>query len=171
MNIKRIIVIVVITVSVLMGVRAYIVEPIYIASQSMEPTLYKGHRLFLDKLVYKFRKPKRGEVISFKSPVQEQHDFVKRVIAIENDIIQIKNKKVYINNQPQMEIYVKYTRENENLKGDNIGPYRVPEGHIFVLGDNRDNSNDSSTWKNSETGEPIYFLNLSLVEGKVRGIY
>ncbi len=170
-NITRIIVIVAITLSVVAIAKKYIIEPIYIASESMEPTLYKNHRLFLDKITYKIRKPKRGEVISFKSPVKENHDSVKRVIAIEGDTIELKDKKVYLNNEPQLEIYVKYTRANEILKGDNLGPVEVPEGHIFVLGDNRDKSEDSASWKNPETGEPLYFLELSLVTGKVRGIY
>ena len=137
----------------------------------MEPTLYKNHRLFLDKITYKLRKPKRGEVISFKSPIKKNHDSVKRIIAIGGDIIQLKNKKVYINEEAQLEIYVKYTRANEKLKGDNLGPEEVPEGYIFVLGDNRDNSEDSASWKNPKTGKPLYFLDLSLVTGRVRGIY
>ncbi|MCK4935827.1 MAG: signal peptidase I [Elusimicrobiales bacterium] len=170
-NITRIIVIVAITLSVIAITRKYIIEPIYIVSESMEPTLYKNHRLFLDKFTYKIRKPKRGEVISFKSPVKENHDSVKRVIAIKGDIIQLIDKKVYLNNEPQIEIYVKYTRAHEKLKGDNLGPLEVPAGHLFVLGDNRDNSEDSASWKNTETDEPLYFLKLSLVTGKVRGIY
>ena len=171
MNITRIIIIITITLLTVLGARKYIIEPIYIASESMEPTLYKNHRLFLDKITYKIRKPKRGEVISFKSPIKARHDSVKRVIAVEGDIIQLKNKKVLLNNEPQIEIYVKYTRAHEILKGDNLGPYKVPSGHVFVLGDNRDNSEDSASWKNPETGEPLYFLKLSLITGKVRGIY
>ena len=170
-NLTRIIIIVAITLSVIAIARKYIVEPIYIASESMESTLYKNHRLLLDKITYKIRKPKCGEVISFNSPVKAHHDSVKRVIAIEGDTIQLINKKVYFNDEPQLEIYAKYTRAHEILKGDNLGPIEVPKGHIFVLGDNRDNSEDSASWKNPKTGEPLYFLDLSLVTGKIRGIF
>ncbi|MBI4656846.1 MAG: signal peptidase I [Elusimicrobia bacterium] len=187
MKFFRILVITAITLSAAFLVKKFVVEPTYTASGSMEPTLYKGHRLFLDKVTYKFRIPRRGEIISFVSPAGEEHESIKRVIAVEGDTVEIKTKKVYLNGEPLVETYVKYTRPNEILIGDNLGPVTVPPGHLFVLGDNRDNSSDSATWQNPavvtvsgtfgrsaavpQTGGRIYFLPVEKVTGKIRGIY
>ncbi|HAH31083.1 MAG TPA: signal peptidase I [Elusimicrobia bacterium] len=151
--------------------RRYLAEPVYIASASMEPTLTVGHHLFVDKITYRFRKPGRQEIICFESPVGEAHDSIKRVIAVEGDTVGLKEKKVYLNGEPQLEIYTRYTRAGETLEGDNLGPLKVPPDSFFVLGDNRDNSNDSATWKDPATGERFYFIKLERVRGKVRGIY
>ncbi|PJA15822.1 MAG: signal peptidase I, partial [Elusimicrobia bacterium CG_4_10_14_0_2_um_filter_56_8] len=133
--------------------------------------LVKGDHLVLDKVTYRLRSPRRGEIISFKSPVGEAHESVKRIIAAAGDTIELKSKKVYLNGEPRYERYAYYARPGEALAGDNLGPFTVPPGHIFVLGDNRDESNDSASWKNPATGEPLYFLSLSAVTGKVRGAY
>ena len=151
--------------------RTLAAEPIYIASDSMAPTLTSGHHLILDKITYRFRPPRRQELICFSSPVGEDHDSVKRVIAVAGDTIEIRNKKVYLNGERQLEIYASHTRPDEILDGDNLGPLTVPEGAVFVLGDNRDNSNDSSTWRDKDTGEKFYFLKLKLLKGRIRGIY
>ena len=151
--------------------RRYAVEPVYIASASMEPTMDIGRHLFLDRITYRFRKPGKQEIICFESPVGETHDSVKRVIAVEGDTVELREKKVYLNGEPQLEIYTQYTRAGEKLEGDNLGPLRVPGDSLFVLGDNRDNSNDSATWKDPATGERLYFIKLEKVKGKVRGIY
>jgi len=163
--------IIIITVAAVFAVRRWVVEPIYIASDSMAPTLTKGHHLFLDKLTYRFRAPGRGEIISFKSPVGEDHESVKRVIAVGGDTVELRRKKVYLNGDPQLEVYAWYARAGEALQGDDMPPAAVPEGTLFLLGDNRDNSNDSASWKDPATGKPPLCLPLAEVTGKVRGIY
>lgn len=159
------------TIAVMLAVRRWVAAPIYIASDSMAPTLTKGHHLVLDRVTYLFREPRRGEIISFESPVGEEHGSVKRVIAVAGDSVELREKRVYINGEPQYERYAYYARPGELLQGDNLGPLTVPAGHLFVLGDNRDNSNDSSSWKDPATGAPLYFLPLAAVTGKVRGAY
>ncbi len=162
--------IIAITLAAALAVRAWIAEPIYIASDSMAPTLVKGEHLVLDKLTYRFRAPRRGEIISFKSPVGEDHESVKRVIASGGDTVELRMKQVYLNGEHQFESYAFYARPDEILAGDNLGPLTVPPDHVFVLGDNRDNSDDSASWKDPG-GAPLYFLPLSAVTGKVRGGY
>ena len=154
-----------------LAARYYAIEPVYIASASMEPTLPIGRHLFLDKITYRFRKPARQEIICFESPVGEAHDSVKRIIAVEGDTVELKEKKVYLNGEPQLEIYTSHTRSGEKLEGDDLGPLKVPPDSFFVLGDNRDNSNDSASWKDPATNERFYFIRLEKVKGKVRGIY
>ncbi|OGS10968.1 MAG: signal peptidase I [Elusimicrobia bacterium RIFOXYA2_FULL_58_8] len=164
-------VIVALTVAGMLTVRQWVGEPIFIASESMAPTLTKGHHLFLDKVTYKFRRPGRGELLAFRSPVGEAHESVKRVIAVGGDTVELRRKKVYINGQPLYENYTQHTRAGEVLAGDDLGPLAVPHGTLFLLGDNRDNSNDSASWKAPADGQPLYFLPLTEVTGKVRGIY
>ena len=171
MNPVRTLIIIVITVGAMLVLRQWVGEPIYIASDSMAPTLTKGHHLFLDKVTYRLRKPARGEILAFRSPVGEAHESVKRVIAIGGDTIELRDKKVYLNGEPRAENYARHTRAGEVLVGDTLEPLKVPEGTLFLLGDNRDNSNDSATWKNPANGEPLHFLPLTEVTGKVRGIY
>lgn len=163
--------IIVITVLCVLAARRWAGEPIYIASDSMAPTLPKGRHLILDKITCRFRAPGRGEIISFRSPVGEEHESVKRVIAVAGDTVELRGKKVYLNGEPQFEVYAYYARAAETLQGDNLPPVKVPPGALFVLGDNRDNSNDSASWRDPVTGQPPRFLELSAVTGKVRGVY
>lgn len=168
---KRIIIIILITLASVLAVRKYAYEPMYIASESMAPTLYVGQRLIMDKLVFRFRAPVRGEIIVFRSPVGVEHESVKRVIAVPGDAVEIRRKEVYVNGERLLEIYARHTRPDELLDGDELGPLTVPPGALFVLGDNRDNSGDSATWKDPATGGKLYFLPLTAVTGKIRGIY
>ena len=171
MRFSRLVFLVLIAFAVVAPIKFFVIEPIYIASASMEPTLKKGVHLFLDKVTYRFRKPERGEIISFRSPVGEPHDSVKRVIAVEGEMVEMKDKRIFVNEEESYEPYAKYSRQNERLAGDTLIPLIVPDNHIFVLGDNRDESRDSSVWRDAETGERIYFIALSRVTGKVRGFY
>jgi len=154
--------------AVVLPVRAWIAEPITIASASMEPTLPVGTLMILDKWSLSGRRPRRGEIVSFRSPV-ESEDLVKRVIAIPGDTIEIREKKVILNDRPLTEPYAVHDRPNEHLEGDDLGPLTVPQGSYFVLGDNRDESNDSSVWRSS-SGERVYFTPASSLQGVVRSL-
>ena len=157
--------------SVAFAGRAYLGEPIYIASASMEPTLKVGAKLVQDKLTLRFREPRRGEIIIFRPPVGTgDRDFGKRVIGLPGDAVELRAKKVFVNGRELDEPYVQHTRSGERLEGDTLGPVVVPEDGLFVLGDNRDESEDSSGWKDA-AGRRVYFVHRADVEGLVRGIY
>ncbi|MCS7184974.1 MAG: signal peptidase I, partial [bacterium] len=96
----------------------------------------------------------------------DQKGEVKRIIAVGGDRIMIKNKVVYLNGEVLNEPYAVYLRKNEMLVGDNIEEMIVPQGHYFVMGDNRDYSEDSRDWVDSN-GNRMYFLNRKFIEGKV----
>ena len=163
--------IIILTVAAMLACRRWLAEPIYIASDSMAPTLTKGRHLILDKLTFRFRSPARGEIVSFRSPVGEDHESVKRVIAVGGDTVERGEKNVYLNGEPQLESYAYYERSGENLKGDTMPQVTLPPGTLFLLGDNRDNSNDSASWLDPATGRPPLLLPATEVTGKVRGVY
>ena len=155
-----------IALAVVLPVRTWVAEPIYVASPSMEPTLRTGTTLVLDKLTLRLRPPRRGDVVSFRSPVEDR-DLMKRVIAVPGETVELREKVVFINGKQIEESYTAHSRAGERLEGDNIGPLIVPENSLFVLGDNRDESNDSSVWKDAE-GNPIRFLKFRFIQGVVR---
>ncbi len=125
--------------------RSFIVETRYIPSSAMRPTLEVKDRLIIDRYNYRFSKPQRGDIIVF-SPTEEltkmghQADFLKRVIGLPGEKIEIKQKKVYINDRPLAEEYILAPPAYR------FGPVIVPEDEYFVLGDNRNNSYDSHVW-------------------------
>lgn len=104
---------------------------------SMEPNFYEGQRLLVNKAVYHFNDPERGDVIIFEAPNGYNGDYIKRVIGLPGDSVEIKDGSVYVNGTELYEPYVmsspRYTMEEE----------QIPEGMYFVLGDNRNNSEDS----------------------------
>ncbi|HXS99382.1 MAG TPA: signal peptidase I [Elusimicrobiota bacterium] len=154
--------------AVVLPLRAWVAEPITIASASMEPTLRVGSLMILDKWSLSGRRPRRGEIVSFRSPI-EAEDLVKRVIAVPGDTVEIRDKRVIVNDQPLTEPYAVHDRPNERLEGDDLGPLTVPAASYFVLGDNRDESKDSSVWKSS-SGERVYFTPASSLQGVVRNL-
>lgn len=118
-------------------IRHFIVEPYLVEGPSMRPTLENHERLFVNKFIYNFRAPERGEVLVFRYPKDHSRDFIKRVIAVPGDTIEIRDGRVFLNQQLQNEPYIlSKTRGSYPLA-------TVPEGHIFVMGDNRNNSEDS----------------------------
>ena len=155
-----------IALAVVLPLRSWVAEPIYVASPSMEPTLKTGTLLILDKLTLRVRSPRRGEFLSFRSPV-EDIDMVKRVIALPGETIEMREKAVFINGKKIEEPYAYHSRAGERLEGDSLPPMVVPEKSYFMLGDNRDESSDSSVWKDRE-GKPLRFLRLSFIQGLVR---
>lgn len=113
---------------------------IRVESISMQPTLYAGNFVFVNKLAFYFVEPQRGDVIVFKYPPDPtQVPYIKRVIGLPNDSIHIEGGKVYVNG---LELVEPYLTEPTNRGGDWV----VPENHLFVMGDNRNSSSDSRTW-------------------------
>ncbi len=153
------------------GLRAWVVEGIYVATGSMEPTLHVGAHLWLDKVTYRFRAPKPGEIICFSAPIEPYEEMCKRLIAVGGQTIELKEKALLVDGKVVEERYVVHKRSAEKLVGDNLGPLEVPKEHVFVLGDNRDESKDSSYWKDPATNEPRPFVPMSRVRGRIRGIY
>lgn len=128
-------------------IRVFIAEPRYIPSDSMLPTLMSGDRLVVEKVVYKFTTPARGDILVFQPPMklrvlgyQKNQAFIKRAIAMAGDTIAVKDGVVIVNNQPLAEPYIAEAPAYE------LPPVVVPEGELFVMGDNRNNSNDSHVW-------------------------
>ncbi|MBI4248836.1 MAG: signal peptidase I [Elusimicrobia bacterium] len=152
-------------------VRAFVAESIYNASASMEKTLPEGAHAVLDKITLRLRSPRRGDIVVFPSPLGEAKDMIKRVIAVEGDTVEIRKKTVFINGLALEEPYARHTRAGEQLAGDDLGPLLVPMDGLFVLGDNRDESNDSSVWMDPKTGERIYFIQIRSVKGLLRGFF
>ncbi len=126
------------------GVRVFIAEPRFIPSPSMEPTLCIDDRLIIDKVTYHFRKPERGEIIVFTPPVHPVTDtskvYIKRVIGLPGDRVTVFNGKVLVNRQPLNENYIMEPPAYE------MPTVTVPAGQYWVMGDNRNNSQDSHVW-------------------------
>ena len=134
-------------------IRTYIVELYIVDGPSMRPTLQHEERLVVSKFIYKLRDPERGEVLIFRYPRDPSRDFIKRVIAIGGDTLEIKDGRVYLNGQMQTEDYILERTRTEYPK------VTVPEGTVFVMGDNRNNSDDS---RFSDVG----FVPFDLIKGK-----
>lgn len=131
---------VVLAVVLAAAIRIWLFEPFYIPSPSMQPTLCPGDRIIVSKIAYRWRKPQRGDVIVFRFPLDTSRDFIKRVIALEGETVEIKNSCVYVNGRRLNEPYL----PKELMP--NYGPFTVPKGCYFVMGDNRNNSEDSRVW-------------------------
>lgn len=143
-------------------VRSFFVQAFKIPSGSMEPTLLIGDHLLVNRLSYVVKvpftdivlfnlgNPKRGDVIVFRYPVDRSKDFIKRVIATEGEVLEIRNKVIYINGNPIEDPWGVYA-DTQVLPGflspkDNLGPLTIPKGALFAMGDNRDRSLDSRFW-------------------------
>jgi len=137
-------------------IRAMVIQSYHIPSESMEDTLLKGDFLFANKFIYgakvpfldvrlpKVRDPKPGDIVIFKFPGDRKTDYIKRCVAVEGQTVELRGRKLYIDGVEQKEDYVKYIYGDTDRR--NFGPYKVPKGYIFVMGDNRDNSYDSRFW-------------------------
>jgi len=120
----------------------FVIEARVIPTGSMLPTIQIDQRVLVNKFIYKIRIPKRGEIIVFSPPiaVNDKKDYIKRVIGLPGDKIEIKNGLVFVNHKPLTEPYINEQPEYE------FGPVTVPEKSLFVLGDNRNQSYDSHAW-------------------------
>ena len=129
----------------------------------MVPTFTEGQRIFINKLA---DEPHRGDIIVFRYPEDPNRDFIKRVIGIEGDVVEGKNKQVFVNGKLQNEPYVQHVDTAVRTGGmeprDNFGPYLIPKGKVFVMGDNRDQSYDSRYWG---------YVDLKDIRGKAFIIY
>ena len=115
-----------------------------IPSESMENTIMTGDRIFGNRLAYLFDAPERFDIVIFKYPDDESQRFIKRVIGLPGETVEIREGKVYINGS-DTPLDDSFTPETPV---GNFGPYTVPEGCYFMLGDNRNNSRDSRMWDN-----------------------
>lgn len=127
------------------GIRACVAEARFIPSESMLPTLEIDDRLIVEKISYRFRRPRRGDVVVFAptDTLKEENykeAFIKRVIGIPGDTIEVKNGEVFVNKKKLTE---KYILAPPNYQ---YPPTKVPQGEYLVLGDNRNNSYDSHYW-------------------------
>jgi signal peptidase I len=153
-------------------VRGFVIQAFKIPSSSMEPTLLIGDQLLVNRLSYVVKipftdivlanigKPKRGDVIVFRFPQDHSKDFIKRVIGIEGDTIEIKDKKIYLNGKLMDDPHAHFAEErilprNPDVPRDNAGPIIVPKDSYFAMGDNRDRSLDSRFWGFVKTDELV----------------
>ncbi len=140
-------------------IRTFVVQAFKIPSGSMLETLQIGDHILVNKFIYgthipltdisifPVREPHRGDIVVFKYPVDEKRDFIKRVIGVPGDTIEIRNKIVYVNGEELKDEYVIH-RDGNIIPGerDNFESVTVPEGSFFMMGDNRDGSFDSRFW-------------------------
>jgi signal peptidase I len=159
-------------------IRTFVVQAFKIPSGSMKETLQIGDHILVNKFIYgvkipfvqktliPIKEPRREDIIVFKYPENPKLDFIKRVIGVEGDVIEIRNKKLYVNSKRMDRPYAifmdSYTIPSVYNKRDSFGPVTVPQNALFVMGDNRDNSKDSRFWG---------FVDLSAVKGKAFMIY
>jgi signal peptidase I len=164
-------------------IRTFVIQAFKIPSGSMIPTLLIGDHLLVNKFllgtpvdvpftdIHLFmmpglRKPQQGDVIVFKYPEDQTRDFIKRVIGVEGDVIESKDKILYVNGSRRVEPYVQHVDSAVKPAGvdrrDTFGPVKVPKDSVFVMGDNRDQSYDSRFWG---------FVNKSQIKGKAIILY
>ena len=159
-------------------IRTFVIQAFKIPSGSMKQTLLVGDHILVNKFIYGVKlpflqttiipitNPKRGDIVVFKFPEDPSKDFIKRVIGIAGDKVEIRDKKVYVNNKPLKHDHGIHT-DSYDLPAsvqprDNFGPVIVPPHKLFVMGDNRDQSYDSRFWG---------FVDLKAVKGKALMIY
>jgi len=169
---------IIIAILIAFFIRTFILQAFKIPSGSMKPTLQIGDHILVNKFIYgvkipyfrnmliPFRDPKRGDIVVFIYPEDRSKDFIKRVVGISGDTIEIRNKTIYLNGLPYKDNFGVYL-ETFIIPGsiqprDNFGPVTVPPKSVFVMGDNRDQSYDSRFWG---------FVELKDVMGKAFVIY
>ena len=147
--------------------RTFVIQAYHIPTESMENTLLVGDYLLVDKFTYHFREPRAGDILIFKYPLNPNKDYVKRCVAIEGQVVEMRDKVLYVDGVEEVAnksiIYADTKILPISLSNrDNFTPIRIPPGQVFVLGDNRDNSRDSRVWG---------FLDKDLIKGRGLGIY
>ncbi len=169
---------IIIAILIAVVVRTFVVQAYKIPSRSMVPTLLVGDHLLVNKFIYGVKipflrkivipvsEPKRGDIVVFEYPQDRSKDYIKRVIGVGGDKIEIKNKEIFINDKPYKDTYGVYSDRAVYpavvQPRDNLPAMRIPKGSLFVMGDNRDESYDSRFWG---------FVDLKDLEGKAWVIY
>lgn len=158
-------------------IRSFIVQAFKIPSGSMLPTLQIGDHILVNKFLYglrlpypfekmliEWKQPNRGDVIVFIYPKDRTKDFIKRVIGVPGDTVEIRHKQVYLNGVKMDDPHATFADEDREVPGlrDKFGPITVPAHHVFVMGDNRDRSHDGRFWG---------YVDLDDVKGKAFLIY
>ncbi len=159
-------------------IRTFVVQAFKIPSGSMKQTLQIGDHILVNKFIFgvkipywnktiiPLKSPQRGDIIVFKYPVDPQKDFIKRVIGVGGDVVESRDKQLYVNHKLVNHDFGVHTDprilSGDNKPRDNFGPITVPENSLFVMGDNRDESYDSRFWG---------FVDLKAVNGKAFIIY
>jgi signal peptidase I len=170
-SIKRFLPVVLSACALALFLRHFVVDIIAVTSSSMAPTINVGARYLMEKVSFRFRKPARNDIVAFPSPVRKGRNLVKRVIAVEGETIRIANKTVFVNGARLAERFAYHSRDTVLLVGDNLGPLDVPEGMVFVMGDNREESEDSRDWIDVATGNHIYFVPVREIVGRILLLY
>ena len=154
----------------------FVVQSFVVSGSSMDPTLHDGERVFVNKFIYYFQNPARGDIVVL-NPEGDSRDYIKRVIGLPGDKVEIIGGDLYINGQAVKENYIKedyietyryeyYVPEKDTYKiHDTAGPYEVPQGHVFVLGDNRNHSSDSRRI------EIVGYVSYDQIKGKAFWVY
>ncbi len=139
---KEFIGIVVVAFFLAMILRSFVIEGRWIPTGSMLPTIQVGDRVMVNKFIYRFKEPQRGDIVVFEPPaiINQKDDFIKRIIGLPGDKIEVKDGKVWVNDEALEEPYI---AEPPNYE---YGPVKVPEHALFVMGDNRNMSYDSHLW-------------------------
>ncbi len=120
-------------------VRPFVMEAFWIPSGSMIPTLEIGDRVLVNKFIYRFREPERGDVVVFRSVDNNGEDLIKRVVGLPGDKVAVRGGRLFLNGEPQKEPYTNKKLPDRSF----FEKTTVPKGHVFVMGDNRGNSADS----------------------------
>jgi signal peptidase I len=142
--------------------RAGAVQASWVPSGSMEPTLLPGDHMLVNKLCYDLKvpftdlvlaplgDPQRGDVVVFKNPQGHGSDFVKRIVGLPGETVEMRGEVVYVNGRPLAQDWGRYAPRSH--AGERFGPFTVPQGSYFMMGDNRDNSYDSRFWNQGRGG-------------------
>lgn len=137
-----------------------------IPSGAMLPTILIGDHILVNRFIYNTSMPARGDIVVFEFPKDPQIDYIKRIVAIGGDTVEIKDKKIFINGVEEIASYSNLVSstilKRISSPRDNFGPVYVPEGTVFVMGDNRDNSYDSRFWG---------FVKVEKIKGKAISLY
>lgn len=149
--------VIVIAIFFSMGIRLFAYEPFDVIGPSMQPTMQSGDLVFVNKWIYRLKQPERGDIIVFHAI--EEKDYIKRVIALPGETVEIKNQQLKINGKVIPEIYLP-----PNTQTADFTQRKVPRGSIFVMGDNRQNSRDS---RDPELGP----ISMNQLVGRVEWIY